>query len=334
MTTVADAIEALSAQLRADLAGVAERIQVEETTVFDRWPALTAVARRRALREMQARVLALAASAGEIARVSVAGVVDGAYRLGAGQTALTAGAAPVFGGVDVDAIAALSSDAYGDVLEATRHVQSSTKDLVRALARERIADKLVTGQTPEQASRLLRRDFEGRGITAIVYKDGSRHGLGDYSEMIVRTKSAEAGQLGGFAQARTIGVEFMEIMDGPGCGLASHQDPRKANGLILPLAEAEQFPLSHPRCRRTTSARPDIDAATAAEARPLGPQFTAEQIQAAHLDSSVDTPASKAVSRARARVEKRSTNGTLRTERGASAAERRNATRRARRVTT
>lgn len=327
MTSVADAIEALSAQLRADLAGVAERIDAEQDAVFDRWPALTAAARRRMLTQLQARVLALAGSAAEIARVQVAGVVDGAYRLGAGQTALAADVAPVFGGVDLDAIATLSSDTYADVLEATRHVGITTKRLVRDLARERIADKLVTGQTPAEAARLLRRDFEQRGITAIVYKDGSQHGLADYTDMLVRTKSAEAGQFGGFGQARTIGIEFMEILDGPGCGLASHQDPRKANGLILPLAEAEQFPLSHPRCRRTTSARPDVDAATLVEARPLGPQFTAEQIRAAHLDSSVDTPASKAVARSRARVEKRNANGTLRTERGATAAERRNTAR-------
>jgi hypothetical protein len=334
VTSVPDAVEALSAQIREDLVGVDARIQAEQEHLLEAWPSLAAAARRRALVSFQRRVLALATSAGEIARSQVAGVMRSAYRLGAGQTATVAGAGPVFGGTDVDAIAVLASSTYADILEATRYVSTSTKQLVRTLTRERIADKLVTGQTPAQAAARLRKDLEGRGIAAIVYKDGAQHQLGDYTQMLIRTKSAEAAQLGGFAQARTLEIEYLELMDGPGCGLSSHKDPRKANGLILPLDEAARYPTSHPNCRRTSSPRPDITAENHAQAHPLGPQYTAEDIARAEADSSVDTAAeSPAAARARARVAKRTASGTLVAERGVSAAEQRNAARLRKRAT-
>jgi hypothetical protein len=325
VTSIPDAVELLSAQIRADLQGVSDRIEAEQTRLIEAWPELAAVARRRLLREVQARVLALAAAAGEIARVQLGPVVGGAYRLGAEQAALTTGVVATFGGVDTAAVAELARDAYADVLAATQHISDTTKELVRTMARERIADKLLAGQPPADAARRLRDDLQGRGIAAITYRDGARHQLGDYTDMLVRTKTAEATQAGGFGQARALGIEWMELMDGPGCGLASHRDARKANGLILTVDEAARYPLSHPRCRRVASPRPDITSAVDARAAdPIGPQYTAEQIAAAHRDSSVTSPAA---ARARSRVAARSGTGTLVTERGMSAAERRNAAR-------
>lgn len=322
MTSIADAVDQLTERLRTDLTGVADRIRAEQDTLVQAWPSLAVTARRRALAGMLVRVLALAGTAQDIARAQVSGVLDAAYRLGAGHVAASAGAGPVFDGTDLDAISVLAGDTYADLLEATRHVQETAKELVRTLARERVADKLAVGQSPAEASRKLARDLEGRGISAITYKDGAQHGLGDYADMLVRTKAAEAQQLGGFAQARTIGIEFMEILDGPGCGWKNHSDPRKANGLILTVEEAARYPLSHPRCRRSASGRPDLN--TSVGAVPLGPQFTAEDVARAHADSSVT---SAAAARSAARVSARAANGTLVTEPGASKAQRANAAR-------
>lgn len=325
MTSIADAVDQLTARLRTDLTGVADRIQAEQDALIQRWPSLAAAARRRALAAALVRVLALAGTAQDIARAQVHGVLDSVYRLGAGHVAASIGAAPVLTGADLDAISVLAGDTYRDVLAATRHVQETSKTLVRTLARERIADKLVIGQTPAEASRRLAADLQGRGISAITYKDGAQHGLRDYADMLVRTKSAEAQQLGGFAQARAIGIEYMEILDGPGCGWSSHRDLRKANGLILTVDEAAQYPTSHPRCRRVSSPRPDLSTpAEAATATPLGPQFSAEDIARGHADSSVS---SAAVARSQARVAARAGDRTLVTERAASRAERSNAAR-------
>jgi hypothetical protein len=287
VTDVRDAVEALSAQLRADLAGVDRRIQEARDAVLAGWPSARQGARGRLLDRLEARVSALAASAADLARAQIVEVMTGAWLLGAQGVALTIGRSAVFDGTDTDAVASLAADAYGDVLAATRHIREDVKALVRVMARDRVADALVTGQGTAPAARQLAQDMAGRGITAITYVDGSRHGLTDYTDMLLRTKTAEAHQLGGFHQARVVGIEWMELLDGPGCGVTSHQDPRKANGLIVTVEEAARYPLAHPRCRRVATGRPDIQTPEdAASARPVGPQFSAEDIARGHADPS------------------------------------------------
>jgi hypothetical protein len=124
--------------------------------------------------------------------------------------------------------------------------------------------------------------MEDNRISAVVYADGARHGLADYTDMLLRTKSAEAFQRAGLGQGTQLGVGWWEVLDGPACGWSAHDDPLLANGLIVTTEQAEQYPLAHPRCRRCTTPRPDLQtAAAAAAAAPLGPQHTLADIQAA-----------------------------------------------------
>jgi hypothetical protein len=178
-------------------------------------------------------------------------------------------------GPDVDAINVLAGDTYSSLLDATRFVRESTKDLIRTLAREHVADKLIVGQTAEQAGRDLAARLEGRGIAAVVYKNGARHGLGDYADMLLRTKSAEAYTVATMGQLDRAGITFVEIFDGVGCGMASHDDPDKANGTVRPLIEAQRFPISHPRCRRAVAGRPDVKSLR--DARSARPSTTPAQ---------------------------------------------------------
>ena len=316
------AIEALTRRLRADLAALWGRLEDEEQQLLAAWPSTTRAKRLNDLRIFQARVRALADQADVLAAGSVLAGVQGAFELGATAVALTAERAPVWDGVALDAVTALAGDTYSDVLAATQGVRDSAKVLIRTLARDRAFDRLVTGQPAVAAGRQLARELADQGLTAIVYKDGSRHGLGDYSEMLLRTKSAESFQVGGFTQGRSLGVQWWEIMDGPGCGLTAHNDPELANGMIVPLDIAEAYPLSHPRCRRVTQARPDLDAldaAGAARADRLGPAHTAAEIEAAAAASG---RAGRGLDR---QVAARRGNGTLATGGLQSAAARRNA---------
>lgn len=312
MTSIQDAVEALSESIRQQLGRISDEIIRAEADLVQAWPSASTTARRRLMRELQARVTELSAAAGEIARLHLTPVLASAYQLGGRGVAATARKLAAFGGTDTAAIGAQAADTYADILAATQHVRESTKDLVRVLARDHIATRITTGQTSAQASRELALNLAQHNITAITYSDGARHDLRDYSDMLIRTKTAEAHQLGGFQQARNIGIEYMEIMDGPGCGWSSHQDSRKANGLIVTVEEAAKYPLSHPRCRRVASARPDLSSPEEARsATPLGPQFSAEDIARGHADSSVS---SKAVVRAQATVARRRANGTIATD--------------------
>lgn len=279
MTTPAEAVEQLSARLRADLAGVWARIEAEQADLEQRWPGETRPARLRRLAELRETLPALVDQAREAARRGVTAAIQGAYDLGGTSTALALSRAASWTAVDIDAVTRLAADTYADVLTATEHVADTAKDLIRRLAREHVADRLVTGRPVAGAARGLAETLAEHGITAVVYRDGARHGLADYTDMLLRTKTAEAYQVGGLNQCRHLGIGWVEIMDGPRCGWTSHDDTLLAHGRIITVDEAAEYPISHPRCRRTSSPRPDIESAAAAAAgKPLGPPHTAEDI--------------------------------------------------------
>jgi len=276
-SAIADAIEALTIILRRDLERVWARVGAQVDALEADWPTMGAAARRRRLLELQTHIAGLADAADEIAARHVLAGVRDAYLLGAHATALTVGGAVASTGVDLDAITALAIDTHDDLLAATTHMRQTTKDLIRTLARDHVSDRLYTGTPATQAGRDLAKALRSQSVAAIVYKDGSRHGLASYADMVVRTKTAEAYQIGGFNQAESHKVKFMEVMDGPNCGWTSHDDTTQANGMIVTLDEARAWPISHPNCRRTTIARPDIKSLIGA--KPMGPQFTAQQLK-------------------------------------------------------
>lgn len=47
------------------------------------------------------------------------------------------------------------------------------------------------------------------------------------------------------------GVQYLSVIDGPECGWTSHDDPEIANGKVVTLEEALQYPVAHPFCRRS-----------------------------------------------------------------------------------
>lgn len=270
--TQPDAIEELTRTLRADIDAVWQQILDEQDRLIAQWGTLQPPQRLHRLTLLQAHIRALADSADALAARAVAGATRGAYETGAWGTAIAAGTSAAFGAPDLDAITNLARDAMDNLLAATQGVRESTKQLVRTLTRDHVRSKLYTGKTAEQAARELARAIEGQGVTAIVYRNGARVGLGDYADMVLRTKTAEAYQEGGFQQGRALDIQWWEIFDGAGCGLDGHEDPNKANGLIVPSDTAERYPISHPRCTRVTSPRPDIRTASdAGRAEPTRP---------------------------------------------------------------
>lgn len=182
------------------------------------------------------------------------------YALGAQAGAAAAGEViTTWTTVHIEALQELARDAYDDLLKATRYVRRDTKRFIRELTRELNALKLVRGDTAVQTARdLVRRLVRERGITAVVYRNGARHGLGEYAEMVVRTKTAQAYNAGTLNGAVDVGVRFFEVFDGPNCGWTFHDDTELANGKIVTEDEARSYPISHPNCRRGFGGRPDL----------------------------------------------------------------------------
>lgn len=273
--TQPDTVEALTRALRADLERVWAQVVAEQEQLAEQWAGLTVTERQRRLRAFEATMRNLADAADELAARAVVGAVQGAYELGAWSTATALAVSAGFDTPDLDAVTALARDTMSDLLRATDGMRQSVKALVRMLARDHLTSKLYTGLTAEQAGVRLAADIARHGVTSIVYTDGRRVGLSTYADMVLRTRTAEAYQEGGFNQGDALGIEWWEVFDGTGCGWNEHDDPEPANGKIVTLDEARAHPISHPNCRRSTSPRPDI--LTAAQAGRARPTSTAAQ---------------------------------------------------------
>lgn len=187
--------------------------------------------------------------------------------LGGGTDALTGGRGFAWNQVHQAAAQRLANGLHVDLLQATSNVRQSTKELVRQVAGDQQLKLALTGQqTAVSAGREMARILKTSGVTALVYKDGSRHGLAEYAQMAIRTTSAQAYNLGSLNAH--LDVTMWEVFDGPNCGWTRHDDPLHANGLIVHRSVAEAHPISHPNCRRSFGPRPDLEPVKSVKAAP------------------------------------------------------------------
>lgn len=241
-------IEDLTRALRRDLERAWDLIVAEQTAIAASWPTSPAAVREHRLALFQVQVLTLMDEVDAQAATTITRAMTTAYETGAWVTAISGLTEPTFTGISSAAITGLAQTTMDDLLTATSGVRESTKALIRELTRDQVINVLYTGVTPTDAARDLRRLLEKHQIHAVTYADGKRVGLAQYAEMVLRTKTAEAYQAGGLDQGEALGWDWWEIMDGVGCGWSNHEDPQKANGMIVDLETARAHPLSHPNC--------------------------------------------------------------------------------------
>lgn len=234
----------------------------------------------RRLEEMERSIRREMEGLASIAQEHAPGVVNELAESGFKTGAKQAGAGVVtdFSMINRPAVEQFASGLTDDLLKATNGVVDSTRDLVRATARDQGLRSMIEGATAQDAGRAMRDHLHANGIFAVRYSDGSRHNLGDYSQMVMRTTTAQAYNTSLVDGAQSEGTEFFEIFDGPDCGLEFHDDSELAAGLIVSGSTATSFPIAHPNCRRAFGARPDIK--TQAEADAGTPHVTQEQMEA------------------------------------------------------
>lgn len=211
--------------------------------------------RRARLRELRGEVESLMNQVDSTSRAWVKNQLRTVYRAGGIAGEITHQFA--WTQSHLEAIAALQRDTMDGVLRATRYVRKDTKRFIREMSKSQLLTKLTTGQTAAQAGKNIEQLLRKRGISAIVYKDGSRHGLAEYGQMLARTKTAEAYNAGTITQS-ALDTKFWEILDGPECGLTAHDDGDPADGKIVDRFQAERYLISHPNCRRSFGPRPDL----------------------------------------------------------------------------
>jgi hypothetical protein len=191
------------------------------------------------------------------------GGMDRIYAAGGAVAHQAAGSLPFsFTAPPRAAVDVLSADVFDDVLQATSFVEDGLKDYVRRVGRALTGFRLTGGIPVKTQARglrdQLRAEFGRHGATAVTYRDGSRHSFGQYAEMLLRTKTGVAYNMGTLNSSRLLGIEVFEILDGAECGLVAHHDPELANGRIVSLEFAIAYPLAHPNCRRAIAPRPDL----------------------------------------------------------------------------
>lgn len=181
------------------------------------------------------------------------------YAMGvnAGAAELSAPAAAVWNLIDTRAVTVMANEGFGDLLRATRRMRRTTKALIREVLGDAALGRLIEGDTAKAAGRRAARILDRHGIHAVVYKDGSRHGIKEYAQVVVRTKTAVAYNTGVLDAQASQGVKYWEVFDGL-CGWTFHDSPDMANGKIVTRDEALAYPISHPNCRRAFGARPDL----------------------------------------------------------------------------
>jgi hypothetical protein len=167
---------------------------------------------------------------------------------------------------------------YDDLLAATDGVRESTKALIREIVRDQTFNSIAAGDTAQQAGRAMEDILARKGVFAVKYADGSVHGLDEYAQMSLRTATAQAYNQASIDGATAYDVQWFELLDGPGCGLSSHDDPRKALGMVVDVETAQMYPTAHPNCRRSLAARPDVT--SAADAKTAKRLTTPEQATA------------------------------------------------------
>ncbi|MEU6475315.1 hypothetical protein ABZ858_00215 [Streptomyces sp. NPDC047017] len=161
-----------------------------------------------------------------------------------------------------DALQSLAADSYADFLRRSEEAERMASQFYRAVRQvaRREVPILTTGNVTakQTAKNLAARLATEHRLTHVVYRNGARVPVRAWAEAATLAKSAVAYNAGTLNRTRESGVEYVEIFDGIGCGWTSHQDPDKASGTVRSIAEAADWPISHPRCRRAFGPRPDV----------------------------------------------------------------------------
>lgn len=230
-------------------------------------------AKRRALANLRDMITALREyqAAMPVHAKALADVIAGQYWSGAVLASARLGIPATWSVIHKDAVEMLAADTYADLLARSVDAEQTVFEIAQ-LIRKNAARPLsgqALGGTTTSAAREFRQVLEEHGISSVVYRDGSKHAITEYTTMVARTKGRVAFNTGSLTSYTTAGVQYVEVFDGAECGWASHSDPDLANGSIRTVTEALEVPISHPNCKRAFGARPDLT--TKKEADAAGP---------------------------------------------------------------
>lgn len=286
---------------------VVDALQAAQDAIDSRWAEIAGDPdrwrERRRLRGLQSYVDAQLEQALTNARAFLQEVFPSIYASGGTDVARSVGGSFSWNQAHLQALAIVSQDTFDRLLVATQHVSREVKLVIRQATKAAVTAKIGTGTPAVAAGRNLARALADQRIAVVTYRNGARVPVRVYSQMVMRTESALAYNLGTLNTGRALGITVYEVLDGPDCGWVDHSDPELALGKIVGQEEAEQYPIAHPSCRRTFGGRPDLQQREQqGEPRPArgGSVTRAQTIDQANFDRAARLQQGRAASARRA----------------------------------
>lgn len=182
----------------------------------------------------------------KLARIGASGVAAASSALGAGYkiSALMA-----------RTIAEIQAMTFEEVAASTRFLSADARRFIRQIAKLQTELHATRGLAINESAKIVAARMRGAGIHAFIDKAGRAWRLETYSEMLVRTRTAEAYSHGTLLRSRELGVEVVEVFDGTEDDAACAE----ANGQFWTVAYAFDNEIEHPNCRRAFGPAPDFD---------------------------------------------------------------------------
>lgn len=114
-------------------------------------------------------------------------------------------------GVHLSAVETLARQLYADLTDAHRVVGRRIDDLFRQAGLDAVTRKVTTGQLSKQAQASLRKVLADQGITAFTDAAGRQWRLDAYAEMVIRSTTREATNLGRLTQQSQMGHDLVRM---------------------------------------------------------------------------------------------------------------------------
>ncbi|MGW7283945.1 hypothetical protein ACWGH4_00340 [Streptomyces sp. NPDC054847] len=153
------------------------------------------------------------------------------------------------------AITGLTAQYYADLMGRLREAVRRAQAFLRA-ATDAARDRAGRFTVPAFDRAQLEQDHP---LDTVIYANDSRHPVEAWARAALSWQTVTTANT---AAARTslddLGIEWMEVRDGAGCGWETHDDPDLANGTLRTVQDALAHPTAHPHCVRQFLPRPDI----------------------------------------------------------------------------
>lgn len=153
------------------------------------------------------------------------------------------------------ALEAIKAATFEEVAGSTTFMSADARRYIRQIAKLQTELHVGRGLSIPESAKIIRARMRGGGIRAFIDASGRAWRLETYSEMLIRTRSAEAYNRASILRARELGVEVFEVFD----GVEDDDACREANGMIVSAEWAAENELEHPNCRRAFGPLPDYE---------------------------------------------------------------------------